>query len=111
SHANFIFYREPHEPGGGSGSAYEDSKSTSTTVGSGSTGSFRSSGSLISIDTSVAGFGPIGASFSTYGGYPYQTLVHEEGHLIGLGHGGPYNGTVDPAHQQFSAYDSRLWSV
>jgi len=37
--------------------------------------------------------------------------VHEEGHVIGLGHDGPYNGNVDPAHQQFSAYDSRLWSL
>jgi serralysin len=109
--ANFIFYREPHEPGGGGGSAYEDSNSTTTTVGSGSTGSFLSSGTVISIDTRVAGFGPIGGSFSAYGGYPYQTLVHEEGHLIGLGHGGPYNGSVNPATQQFSAYDSRLWSL
>ena len=109
--ANFIFYREPHEPGGGSGSAYEDSNSTTTTVGSGSTGSFLSSGTVISIDTRVAGFGPIGGSFSAYGGYPYQTLVHEEGHLIGLGHGGPYNGSVNPGTQQFSAYDSRLWSL
>jgi serralysin len=103
--ANFIFYR------GHDGSAFEDSNSTTTTVGSGSTGSFLSTGTRISIDTSVAGFGPIGGSFSTYGGYPYQTLVHEEGHLIGLGHDGPYNGNVNPANQQFSAYDSRLWSL
>jgi serralysin len=103
--ANFIFYR------GTNGSAFENSNSTTTAVGSGSTGSFLSTGTLISIDTSVAGFGPIGASFSTYGGYPYLTLVHEEGHLIGLGHGGPYNGNVVPGTQQFSAYDSRLWSL
>jgi hypothetical protein len=103
--ANFIFYR------GHDGSAFEDSNSTTTTVGTGSTGSFLSTGTRISIDTSVAGFGPIGGSFSTYGGYPYQTLVHEEGHLIGLGHDGPYNGNVNSATQQFSAYDSRLWSL
>jgi serralysin len=103
--ANFIFYR------GTDRSAFEHSNSTTTAVGSGSTGSFLSTGTLISIDTSVAGFGPIGASFSTYGGYPYLTLVHEEGHLIGLGHGGPYNGNVVPGTQQFSAYDSRLWSL
>jgi serralysin len=103
--ANFIFYR------GTDGSAFEHSNATTTAVGSGSTGSFLSTGTLISIDTNVAGFGPIGSSFSTYGGYPYLTLVHEEGHLIGLGHGGPYNGNVNTATQQFSAYDSRLWSL
>ena len=103
--ANFIFYRNSD------GTAFEDGNSTTTTVGSGSTGSFHSTGTVISIDTSVAGFGPIGGSFSAYGGYPYMTLVHEEGHVIGLGHDGPYNGNVDPAHQQFSAYDSRLWSL
>jgi serralysin len=109
--ANFIFYREPNDPNHSSGSAFFfDPNSTSTAVGSGSLGQF-SNAAHIAIDTRVAGFGPIGDSFSTYGGYPYQTLVHEEGHLIGLGHGGPYNGSVDSAHQQFSAYDSRLWSL
>ena len=109
--ANFIFYRQPNEPGGFSGSAFEHSNSTSTIVGSGLTGSFLSIGSYIAIDTRVAGFGPIGDSFSRYGGYPYQTLVHEIGHMIGLGHGGPYNGSVNAATQQFSAYDTRLWSL
>ncbi len=66
---------------------------------------------MISIDTDTAGFGPIGASFGTYGGYPYQTLLHEIGHLIGLGHGGAYNGNVNVATQQFSAYDTRLWTI
>jgi serralysin len=103
--ANFIFYR------GHDRSAYEQSNLTSTAVGGGSTGSYLSTGSLISIDTSVGGFGPIGASFSVYGGYPYQTLVHEIGHMLGLGHGGPYNGSVNSATQQFSGYDSRLWSL
>ena len=26
------------------------------------------------------------------GGYPLSTVVHEIGHIIGIGHGGPYNG-------------------
>jgi serralysin len=105
--ANFIFYR------GHNGSAFEQSNyQTTAHVGDGSIGNYFSSGSRISIDTRVPGFGPIGATeFSTYGGYPYQTLVHEIGHLIGLGHGGPYNGSVNSSTQQFSAYDTRLWSL
>ncbi|HEY4941090.1 MAG TPA: M10 family metallopeptidase C-terminal domain-containing protein [Rhizomicrobium sp.] len=65
----------------------------------------------ISIDTSVAGFGPIDGTFTAQGGYPIMTFLHEEGHAIGLGHAGPYNGTVDVTSQQFSAYDTRLWSI
>src|SRR5262249_17288543 len=92
SAANFTFIR------GHDGSAYETGNQTTTAVGSTHTGS-HTTGTIISIDTSVAGFGPIGASFSRYGGYPYQTLVHEIGHLIGLGHGGAYNGNVNSATQ------------
>ncbi len=65
----------------------------------------------ISIDTSVAGFGPIDGSFTTYGGYPIMTFLHEEGHALGLGHAGPYNGSVNARTQQFSNYDTRLWSI
>jgi Ca2+-binding RTX toxin-like protein len=65
----------------------------------------------ISIDTSGNGFGPIDGSFTTQGGYPIMTFLHEEGHAIGLGHAGPYNGDVDAMTQQFSPYDTRLWSI
>jgi len=71
---------------------------------------FRMTTATISIDTSTNGFGPI-SSFSTSGGYPIMTLLHEEGHAIGLGHAGPYNSTVDEATQQYSAYDTMLWSI
>ncbi len=65
----------------------------------------------VSIDTSVAGFGPINGNFSTYGGYPIETFIHEEGHALGLGHAGPYNGSVNTGTQQFSAFDTRQWSL
>jgi hypothetical protein len=67
--------------------------------------------STVSIDTSVSGFGPIDGSFTAFGGYVYQTVAHEIGHAIGLGHAGPYNSTVTTSTQQFSAYDTRLWSI
>ena len=65
----------------------------------------------ISIDTAVPGFGPVGASFSDFGGYPWEVLLHEEGHALGLGHAGPYDGDVTSSKQQYSAYDDRAWSI
>jgi serralysin len=69
----------------------------------------------IQIATSVPGFGPLGASFSDYGGYPWMTLIHEEGHALGLGHAGPYDEGVTTDSQddqvQFGPYDTRAYSV
>ena len=72
---------------------------------------FEMTSATVSIDTSVAGYGPINGSFTQYGGYAWETLIHEEGHSIGLGHAGPYDATVAPSTQQFSPYNSRLWSI
>jgi hypothetical protein len=63
----------------------------------------------ISIDTGV--YGPFDGKFTTDGGDPWQTLLHEIGHAIGLGHGGAYNANIDPMTQQFSAYDSYAWTI
>ncbi|MBY0611641.1 MAG: M10 family metallopeptidase C-terminal domain-containing protein [Beijerinckiaceae bacterium] len=104
STANFTFRR------GTDKSAYESNAVTQGTIGSSTDGSPTATGSFISIDTSQYGFGPLG-SFATAGGYTYNTLVHEIGHLIGLGHAGAYNGNVVSSTQQFSAYDSRLWTI
>ena len=65
----------------------------------------------IEIDTSIAGFGPLGAAFSEYGGYPYSTLLHEWGHVLGLGHGGPYDESLDFAATPRSSFDTRAWTV
>lgn len=65
----------------------------------------------LSIDTNTAGFGPISLNFEDQGGYPFSTVVHELGHGLGLGHGGPYNGEVDAETQQFGPYDMRLWTI
>jgi Peptidase M10 serralysin C terminal/RTX calcium-binding nonapeptide repeat (4 copies) len=126
--ANVIFYREPNQPDPPAdpdepepddpdpktGSAYEWDVYASDfrpTVGTGMLASHASTGTYIAIDTTVPGFGPLNGSFDTAGGYPYSTVVHEQGHLLGLGHAGPYNGNVDPETQQFSAYDTLLWSL
>jgi serralysin len=81
---------------------------TSSPVGGATVGARTGGG--ISIDTSSPSYGPI-ASVNANDGFPASTVVHELGHLLGLGHGGPYNGKVDPATQQYSTYDTRLWSI
>lgn len=65
---------------------------------------------LISVDTSVPGF-DLSGSLDVYGGYGMSTIIHEVGHLLGLGHGGAYNGAVNPATEQFSAYDDRMFTI
>jgi hypothetical protein len=67
----------------------------------------------ISIDTSVPGFGPITNAFTIYGGYPWEALLHEEGHALGLGHAGPYpfTGVSNSSTLQYSPYDSRQWTI
>lgn len=65
---------------------------------------------LISIDTDVLGF-DLSGSLDRIGGYGFSTLVHEVGHLIGLGHGGDYNGNVNPATEQQSAFDDRMYTI
>ena len=96
---------------GTDGSAYESSTYSGTSKAAPGSSVLRETKSaVISIDTSVPGFGPITGSFSSYGGYVWDTIVHEEGHAIGLGHGGPYNGSGENK-AQLGVYDMRLWSL
>jgi Ca2+-binding RTX toxin-like protein len=92
---------------GSDGGAY---CSVSTLPGAGSTPGSPIGRGTISIDTSVAGF-DLSGSLATFGGYGFSTVVHEIGHLIGLGHAGDYNGDVVPATDQFSAYDDRMYTI
>ena len=64
----------------------------------------------ISIDTSVPGF-DLSGDVNKGGGYGMSTIIHEVGHLLGLGHGGPYNGDVNPVTDQFSAFDDRMYTI
>jgi len=68
-------------------------------------------GAEISIDRSVRGFGPIGASLATFGGYPWLTMTHELGHAIGLGHGGPYNEGTTASNTMLTPYDATAWTI
>ena len=68
-------------------------------------------GSVVSIDTNAGTFGPISETLAAKGGYPLSTVVHELGHIIGIGHGGPYNAEVNLQVQQFSEYDTLMWTL
>ena len=105
--ADMVFRR------GSDGDAYEydyyTGKDDAGTIGG--TTLWRRTHATISIDTSASGFGPIDGHFTTDGGYVWNTIIHEIGHSYGLGHGGAYNGDLNAMKQQYSAYDSLIWTV
>ena len=84
---------------------------TSSAGNVGGTNLWTLTSATVSIDTSVPGFGPMDGDFASIGGYVWMTIEHEMGHAIGLGHGGGYNGNVNSSTQQYSAFDSRLWTI
>ena len=50
-------------------------------------------------------------SFDTGRGHATMTVIHELGHMLGLGHGGPYNHDVNTMVQQFGPYDTMQWTL
>jgi serralysin len=71
----------------------------------GGTGNIASS--TVSVDTDTGSWGDL----VTIGGYGVQTLIHEIGHAIGLGHQGNYNGNVNYDTQVAYLNDNRQYSV
>lgn len=55
-------------------------------------------------------FGALDTGLNTRANGAMSTLIHELGHALGLGHGGPYNGDLTSS-QQYSAYDMTLWTI
>jgi hypothetical protein len=106
--ADFTLYRQPNQPNPNQGTYQQFPNSQPSTIGS-NVESPPGADAFITIDP--ADTAPLDGSFDTQGGDAYFALVHELGHLIGLGHGGPYNNVADPATQQFSAYDMQLWAI
>lgn len=81
-----------------------------TKGGDGKLGVFKPGEAYIAIDSSTPGFEVTG-DLETAAGYGFSTIVHELGHVLGLGHSGNYDGEVNAATDQFSAYDDGMYTV
>lgn len=97
---------------GGSGAFFSSTFTGPAGAGTiGGTSLFSFTGGDLNLATGDTSFGPVTADPNVAGGHVWGTIVHELGHMMGLGHGGAYNGTVAEATQQYSAQDTTLWSI
>ena len=105
--ANFVITRG----GPGTGASASFGSQNTVPIGSTTLSTPGATGSEIEVETAVDDFGPIGYNLARHGGHPFSTVVHEIGHMIGISHGGPYNADADRMTQQFSPYDTTLWTL
>ncbi|MFM9969186.1 MAG: putative Ig domain-containing protein [Burkholderiales bacterium] len=84
---------------------------TSFTAKIGGTAEGHAHDAEISIDPAAYGF-EVGIPLeqNLVGNSGWETIIHEASHMLGVGHGGPYNGDLDTKTQQFSVFDTKLWA-
>ena len=94
-----------------SGAEYKNGSFIAPPIGSSTIGQLTPGdpASILNFDT--ANYAGDITSFASKKGFGVMTVLHELGHVLGLGHGGAYNVDNDAMVQQFGPYDSKLWSL